>query len=65
MSKSIQVLQYFISKLFKKNWDQRSLKIHITTNTGLYNIMGYLTEVLRNVSWPNEKQIGCFGQVTG
>jgi hypothetical protein len=27
--------------------------------------MGHLTEVLRNVGWQNEKQIGCFGQVTG
>lgn len=27
--------------------------------------MGHLTEVLRNVSLYNEKQIGCFGQVTG
>jgi len=27
--------------------------------------MGHLIEVLRNVGWYNEKQIGCFGQVTG
>ncbi len=57
----LKSFRYFISKLFLKNWDQRSLKIHITINTGLYiTTLWDIRQMLRN-----EQQIGCFGQITG